>query len=142
MAHVDYLLPAASHVPAADEEFLTSLHNYYVPPPAVGLSIAHKHIPPEDDATGASSLPTPPPEDLESGEFPSFPLVAIPGLPHLSADPPGDLIRSLILQATFEAEMDEAAAQKAFFVADLGRVYQQFSRWRHCLPDIEPFYGA
>lgn len=142
MAQVDYLLPAASHVPAAGEEYLNSLHSCYISPPAVGVSIAHKHGPPEDDATGAASLPTPPPEVLESGEFPSSrPLVAIPGLPHLSADAPGDLIRSMILQANFEVEMGEASAQKAFFVADLGRVYRQFSRWRHYLPDVEPFYG-
>ena len=142
MAQVDYLLPAAHHVSAADEHYLSSLHSRYVPSPAVGVTIPHKHVLSEDDATGASSLPTPPPEDLELSEFPSsLPFVGIPGLPHLSSGPPSDLIRKRILQATFEAEMSEGEADKAFFVADLSKVYQQFVRWRHNLPEIEPFYG-
>jgi hypothetical protein len=32
-------------------------------------------------------------------------------------------------------------AERAFFVADLSRVYFQFQRWTRCLPDIKPFYG-
>ncbi|EIN03932.1 ornithine decarboxylase [Punctularia strigosozonata HHB-11173 SS5] len=33
-------------------------------------------------------------------------------------------------------------AEKAFFVADLSAVYRQHQRWKHCLPDIEPFYAV
>jgi ornithine decarboxylase len=32
-------------------------------------------------------------------------------------------------------------AERAFFVADLSRVYFQFQRWTRCLPGIKPFYG-
>jgi ornithine decarboxylase len=31
--------------------------------------------------------------------------------------------------------------ERAFFVADLSRVYLQFQRWTRCLPGIKPFYG-
>jgi hypothetical protein len=33
-------------------------------------------------------------------------------------------------------------AEKAYFVADLSYVYNQYQRWQRCLPEIEPFYGA
>jgi hypothetical protein len=33
-------------------------------------------------------------------------------------------------------------AEKAYFVADLSFVYNQYQRWKCCLPEIEPFYGA
>jgi ornithine decarboxylase len=33
-------------------------------------------------------------------------------------------------------------AEKAYFVADLSYVYNQYQRWKRCLPEIEPFYGA
>ncbi|KAF8322616.1 ornithine decarboxylase [Clavulina sp. PMI_390] len=38
--------------------------------------------------------------------------------------------------------MNEPDAERAFFVADLSKVYQQYTRWRRCLPDIEPFYAV
>jgi len=33
-------------------------------------------------------------------------------------------------------------AERAFFVADLSRVYFQFVRWTRCLPGIKPFYAV
>lgn len=146
MAQVETLRPAAApHVSAAEKEyFLNSLHGMYgVPISSVGVPDLHKYIlTAEEDFTGASSLPTPPAEESATSEFPSTqPFVAVPGLPHLSAGAPGDLMRSRILQAAFDAEMDEADAERAFFVADLSKVYEQFIRWRRCLPEIEPFYG-
>jgi len=144
MAQVQYLLPAASHVPAAEEEFLNSLPSatYYVPPPALSVDTGRKHVPTEDKVARASSLPTPPPDNFEASEFPSSLLfLTIPGLPYLFSGPPDQLMRERILQATFEADMNEGETDKAFFLADLGKVYKQFTRWRRCLPEVEPFYG-
>jgi hypothetical protein len=33
-------------------------------------------------------------------------------------------------------------AEKAYFVADLSYVYNQYQRWKRCLPEVEPFYGT
>jgi len=33
-------------------------------------------------------------------------------------------------------------AERAFFVADLSRVYFQYQRWARCLPGIKPFYAV
>lgn len=40
-------------------------------------------------------------------------------------------------------DIDEcpAGGEDSFFVADLGRVYNQYKRWMACLPRIEPFYA-
>lgn len=146
MAQVDVLHPlAAPHVSAAEQRYIPDPlpSRFAVSTSPVGATIAYRYAPAtEEDFTGASSLPTPPPEEPTAGEFPStLPVVAVPGLPRLSSGAPSDLIRSRILQAAFDAEMNEADAERAFFVADLSKVYEQFIRWRRCLPEIEPFYG-
>lgn len=146
MAQVDVFYPsAAPHVSAAEREYiLDSFHSQYTASTSpAGVTIAHRYVPAaEEDFIGASSLPTPPPEEPAVGQFPStHPLVVVPGLPHLSSGAPGELVRSRILQAAFDAEMNEADAERAFFVADLSKVYEQFTRWCRCLPEIEPFYG-
>lgn len=143
MAQVDYLLPAVSHVSAADEGFSNALHVQYLPSPMMGMVAHHKYVHAEEDFTGASSLPTPPPDELESCDLPSAsPIVSIPGLPQIFTGASEDLIRSQILQAALDAEMNEIDAEKAFFVADLGVVYEQFARFRRCLPEVEPFYAV
>lgn len=149
MAQVDVLIPSGAHLHhtlAHDQGYgLEYASRYAVSSSPVGITIAQRCVPSAvDDFTGASSLPTPPEEPVAGGaEYPStHPEVAIPGLPALSSGASDDLLRSRILQAAFDAEMDEADAERAFFVADLSKVYAQFVRWRRCLPDIEPFYAV
>lgn len=150
MAQVDVLIPAGHHSSAHDRGYgLDFISNRIaVSSSPVGITIAHRYVPSSvDDLTGASSLPTPPPEEQPpaavTDEYPStLPVVDVPGLPKIWAGAPSDLIRSRILQAAFDAEMDEVDAERAFFVADLSKVYSQFTRWRRCLPEIEPFYGS
>lgn len=144
MASVDYLIPAASHVSSVAEEGLP-IQARYLPSPSPSVGAGAKYPSPyHGDFTGASSLPTPPPDELELYDYnPSFsPSVCIPGLATLSCGAPSDLVRSRILQSAFNAEMGEADAEKAFFVADLSVVYDQFVRFKRCLPEVEPFYGA
>lgn len=43
--------------------------------------------------------------------------------------------------ASFNPESDDAEAENAFYVADLGEVYRQHLRWKALLPRIEPFFG-
>lgn len=35
----------------------------------------------------------------------------------------------------------EVDSEKAFFVADLSVVYNQFWRWKRTMPRVEPFFG-
>lgn len=43
--------------------------------------------------------------------------------------------------ASFDPESEDAEAENAFYVADLGEVYRQHLRWKALLPRIEPFFG-
>ncbi|KAF9391836.1 hypothetical protein CPB97_005244 [Podila verticillata] len=43
--------------------------------------------------------------------------------------------------ASFNPESDDAEAENAFYVADLGEVYRQHLRWKALLPRIEPFFA-
>lgn len=43
--------------------------------------------------------------------------------------------------ASFDPEMEDAEADNAFYIADLGEVYRQHLRWKALLPRIEPFFG-
>ena len=151
MAQVDVMFPAS--VPAGiDEVFLTPLHTSYAPSPiwspSAAVPIQGKSLVLSDtEGLGASSLPTPPPEREFNGVFRQGPLaspsgpVQVAGLPPVSSGRPNELIQSRLLQAALDAEMDEPNAEKAFFVADLSAVYQQYARWVQLLPEIEPFYG-
>ncbi|KAF9196931.1 hypothetical protein BGZ50_004518 [Haplosporangium sp. Z 11] len=42
---------------------------------------------------------------------------------------------------TFDPESEDAEAENAFYVADLGEVYRQHLRWKALLPRIEPFFA-
>jgi ornithine decarboxylase len=46
-----------------------------------------------------------------------------------------------IENAALASAANEPDAERAFFVADLSQVYDQFIRWKKCLPDIVPYYG-
>jgi ornithine decarboxylase len=71
---------------------------------------------------------------VENGDGPIF-----PSLPPLLRGHPDVHLRNGILKAKCTEEAD---AERAFFVADLGVVYEQHQRWKQCLPDIQPFYGG
>ncbi|KAI1291238.1 hypothetical protein EDD11_009037 [Mortierella claussenii] len=43
--------------------------------------------------------------------------------------------------ASFDPKSEDAEAENAFFVADLGEVYRQHMRWKTLLPRIEPFFA-
>ncbi|KAF8935094.1 hypothetical protein BGZ58_005255 [Dissophora ornata] len=43
--------------------------------------------------------------------------------------------------ASFDPESEDAEAENAFYVADLGEVYRQHLRWKALLPRIEPFFA-
>ncbi|KAI8594757.1 pyridoxal-dependent decarboxylase [Dissophora ornata] len=42
---------------------------------------------------------------------------------------------------SFDPESEDAEAENAFYVADLGEVYRQHLRWKALLPRIEPFFA-
>ncbi|KAG0267066.1 hypothetical protein BG011_009138 [Mortierella polycephala] len=42
---------------------------------------------------------------------------------------------------TLDPESEDAEAENAFYVADLGEVYRQHLRWKALLPRIEPFFA-
>ena len=65
-----------------------------------------------------------------------------PSLPPLRNGHPEVQLRNGIMRASRLAAANQPDAEKAFFVADLGQVYIQHERWKKCLPDIEPHYGA
>src|SRR5262249_422547 len=64
-----------------------------------------------------------------------------PSLPPLLRGHAGVHLRDGIMKASKLANTNEPDAEKAFFVADLSRVYIQHQRWKKCLPDVQPFYG-
>ncbi|KAG0288206.1 hypothetical protein BGZ98_004348 [Dissophora globulifera] len=43
--------------------------------------------------------------------------------------------------ASFDPASEDAEAENAFYVADLGEVYRQHLRWKALLPRIEPFFA-
>jgi ornithine decarboxylase len=65
-----------------------------------------------------------------------------PSLPPLYNGHPDIHLRNGIMEATRLGADHEPDAEKAFFVADLSQVYNQHMRWKACLPEIQPFYGA
>ncbi len=68
--------------------------------------------------------------------------IIIPGLPPLLRGHPDVHLRDGVIRSACLAVAGEPDAEKAFFVADLSQVYRQHVRWKHHLPEIEPFYGA
>ena len=68
--------------------------------------------------------------------------VRIPDLPPLLRGNPVIHLRNGVTRAARKVAEHEPDSEKAFFVADLSSVYMQHQRWKRCLPEIEPFYGA
>jgi ornithine decarboxylase len=65
-----------------------------------------------------------------------------PGLPPLLRGHPDVHLRNGVIRAAHLSAAGVPDAEKAYFVADLSYVYNQYQRWKRFLPEIEPFYGA
>ncbi|KAF9927150.1 hypothetical protein FBU30_003465 [Linnemannia zychae] len=67
--------------------------------------------------------------------------IALPGadLAQIQALPVSQMLQTRL--ANFDPKSDEAEADNAFYVADLGEVYRQHLRWKALLPRIEPFFA-
>jgi ornithine decarboxylase len=68
--------------------------------------------------------------------------IIFPGLPPLLRGHPDVHLRNGVIHAARLSAAGIPDAEKAYFVADLSCVYNQYRRWKRCLPEIEPFYGA
>lgn len=68
--------------------------------------------------------------------------IIFPGLPPLLRGHPDVHLRNGVIHAARLSTTGMPDAEKAYFVADLSYVYNQYQRWKRCLPEIEPFYGA
>jgi ornithine decarboxylase len=68
--------------------------------------------------------------------------IIFPGLPPLFRGHPDVHLRNGVIRAAHLLAAGVPDAEKAYFVADLSYVYNQYQRWKRCLPEIEPFYGA
>jgi ornithine decarboxylase len=68
--------------------------------------------------------------------------INFPGLPPLLRGHPDVHLRKGVIRAARLSAAGVSDSEKAYFVADLSYVYNQYQRWKHCLPEIEPFYGA
>ena len=67
--------------------------------------------------------------------------IIFPELPPLLRGHPDVHLRNGVIRAARLSATGEPDAEKAYFVADLSYVYNQYQRWKRCLPEIEPFYG-
>jgi hypothetical protein len=68
--------------------------------------------------------------------------IKFPGLPPLLRGHPDVHLRNGVIRAARLSAAGVPDAEKAYFVADLSYVYNQYQRWKYHLPEIEPFYGA
>jgi ornithine decarboxylase len=68
--------------------------------------------------------------------------IIFPGLPPLLHGHLDVHLRNGVIRAAHLSAVGVPDAEKAYFVADLSYVYNQYQRWKRCLPEIEPFYGA
>ncbi|KAF9293825.1 hypothetical protein BGZ88_004826 [Linnemannia elongata] len=60
-------------------------------------------------------------------------------LPQVQVLPVAQMLQARL--TSFVPESDDAEAENAFYVADLGEVYRQHLRWKALLPRIEPFFA-
>ncbi|KAG0326300.1 hypothetical protein BG000_001449, partial [Podila horticola] len=60
-------------------------------------------------------------------------------VPHVHTLPIRDMLQAQL--QSFDPESEDAEAENAFYVADLGEVYRQHLRWKALLPRIEPFFA-
>jgi len=68
--------------------------------------------------------------------------IIFPELPPLLRGHTDVHLRNGVIRAAHLSAAGVPDAEKAYFVADLSCVYNQYQRWKRCLPEIEPFYGA
>lgn len=100
----------------------------------------------QEESFGACTGPLPASpiaaRSLNDAHFDSDDDICIPNLPPLLRGHAEVHLRNGVMRASRLAAMHETDAEKAFFVADLSYVYRQHERWKRCLPEVEPFYGA
>ncbi|KAG0033498.1 hypothetical protein BGZ81_008325 [Podila clonocystis] len=60
-------------------------------------------------------------------------------LPPVNTLPIRDMLQAQL--QSFDPKSEDAEAENAFYVADLGEVYRQHLRWKALLPRIEPFFA-
>ncbi|KAK1219460.1 Ornithine decarboxylase [Marasmius sp. AFHP31] len=88
--------------------------------------------------------------DNHAAESPSYPFPTsgalgeriFPSLPALHYGHTEVHLRNGIMDASRLANEGEVDAEKAFFVADLSKVYNQYQRWVACFPEIKPYYAV
>jgi hypothetical protein len=68
--------------------------------------------------------------------------IIFPGLPPLLRGHPDMHLREGVIRAACLSAAGVPDAENAYYVANLGYVYNQYERWKRNLPEIEPFYGA
>ncbi|KAF9975205.1 hypothetical protein BGZ73_001234 [Actinomortierella ambigua] len=62
-----------------------------------------------------------------------------PALPQVDTRSISEMLEARL--ASIDPESDDAEADNAFYVADLGEVYRQHLRWKALLPRIQPFFA-
>ncbi|KAH9981904.1 ornithine decarboxylase [Russula compacta] len=87
------------------------------------------------------------PASIEGGDLPDDDVnddcdIIFPGLPPLLRGHPDVHLRNGVIRAAHLSAAGVPDAEKAYFVADLSYVYNQYQRWKHRLPEIEPFYAV
>ncbi|KAH9953676.1 ornithine decarboxylase [Russula dissimulans] len=127
MSQLD-VLPTPHAVDLVSAPYLPSVFH----PPSQKVPWAHNQFPPastEDDSLRDS-------DDYGGGD------IIFPGLPPLLHGHPDVHLRNGVICAAHLAAAGVPDAEKAYFVADLSYVYNQYQRWKRCLPEIEPFYAV
>lgn len=81
-------------------------------------------------------------DNLHDGDVNDDGDIIFPGLPPLLRGHPDVHLRGGVIHAARLSAASVPDAEKAYFVADLSCVYNQYERWKRYLPEIEPFYGA
>jgi ornithine decarboxylase len=89
-----------------------------------------------------STSPSTPLDSPTVGTIPTDNEKIFPSLPPLLYGHPDVHLKDGIMKTLYPANVNEPDAERAFFVADLSKVYLQHQRWKKCLPDVQPFYGA
>ncbi|CAE6381881.1 unnamed protein product [Rhizoctonia solani] len=73
---------------------------------------------------------------------PAAPDIGFPGLPPLATGTTDEIINTNVAKALYDTEDEEPNVERAFFAADLSKVFSQHQRWVRCLPGVEPFYAV
>jgi len=100
--------------------------------PSQKLPWAQNHFPPASTDN----------DSLHDGNDYSGGDIIFPELPPLLRGHTEVHLRNGVIRAAHLSAAGVPDAEKAYFVADLSYVYNQYQRWKRCLPEIEPFYAV